>query len=61
MFLVYPQASQFLKNVVPRKLNGLKTDQCSYSRTFRKEDAAMYMSLAQAGLLWDGASGDGER
>jgi hypothetical protein len=36
---------------VPRRFNGLRSDQGAYSRTFRKEDAAIYMSLAQAGLL----------
>lgn len=54
---LFHQASQFLKNVVPRRTHGLRSDQNAYSRNFRKEDAALYMSLARAGLLWDPCSG----
>jgi hypothetical protein len=46
--------------VVPRRYNGLRSDQGAYSRTFRKEDAALYMSLAQAGLLCSGDASAGE-
>jgi len=50
------QASQFLKVILPRRSNGLRTEQCTFSTSFRKEDAAVFMSLAQADLLRDNAT-----
>lgn len=51
------QASSFLKTVVPRRFSGLKADHGFFSRSLRKEDAAIYMSLATAGLLCSNKAG----
>jgi hypothetical protein len=51
------QAATFLKNVAPRRFNGLISDKGFYSTRFRKEDAALYMALAQSNLLCNTANG----
>ena len=58
LLLPPPQAAQFLKTVAPRRFNGLISDKGFYSQRFKKEDAYMYMALAQAQLLCSNAQGE---
>jgi hypothetical protein len=40
-----------MKNVLPRRYQGTKSDRNLYSRPFRKEDANVFFSLARSNLL----------
>ena len=56
LLLLLLQSSTFLKTVAPRKAYGLKSDQSQFSKEFHKENAVMFMSLAQAGVLCSDSS-----